>query len=146
MKRIPKLLGRNDKSLESFEVSSDGSLIAFMCNDGHVALVSQKTKRIVSSVKMNGSVRCCSFFGDTYGSAPRGLYSAGGDGIVYSWDLRMNNRCVHRHIDEGSLSATALASTADGSTYALGSSSGVVNVYDAKRQQKATAQLPPKRL
>ena len=131
VKRIPRLLGRKDKSLESFEVSRDGSLAAFMCNDGYIALVSQKTKQMVSSLKMNGSVRCCSFFGTAGAATPQGLYSSGGDGVVYKWDLRMN-RCMHRHKDEGSLGATSLSCTRDGSTYAVGSTSGVVNVYDAK--------------
>jgi U3 small nucleolar RNA-associated protein 18 len=49
---------------------------------------------------------------------------------VYKWDMRMR-RCVHRHVDEGSLGARTLDVSADGKYYALGHESGVVNVYDS---------------
>ena len=48
----------------------------------------------------------------------------------YRWDLRQR-RCLQRFQDEGSLGGTALAVAPTGSLFAVGSTSGVVNVYDA---------------
>lgn len=51
------------------------------------------------------------------------LLLSGGDGIIYTWDLR-TRRCLHQQIDEGCVGATALAISQDGSYLATGASSG----------------------
>lgn len=140
--RIPRIMGREDKSLESCVVSpgdpSDASSVAaFLCGSGTTVLVSSRTKQWVASLKMEGTVRAAAFTrGPTAGAGGAGpldypeLLTTGGNGEVYRWDLR-TMRCLSRHVDEGSTGSTAIAATPDGRSYAVGSAMGVVNTYDA---------------
>lgn len=50
---------------------------------------------------------------------------------MYIWDLN-TRMCVHRAVDEGCLSGSALAVSANGQYVATGSTHGVVNVYETK--------------
>lgn len=47
------------------------------------------------------------------------LYTSGGDGAVYIWDLRQRS-CRARFVDEGSLRGTSLALSPDDSLLAAG--------------------------
>ena len=75
---VPKIQGREDKSLEKFTTSPDGTLIAFIGNDGFIILVEAKTKMWVADLKINGSVRALAF-------TPDGefIIASGSDGEVY---------------------------------------------------------------
>ena len=129
VERVAPLIGRGEKSLESFVCQRQGAvhndpIVAFLGADGHVPLVSLRSKSCVGSVKMNGTCRSASFSGDgNY------LLTAGGDGGTYLWDLRNQNRCVERVVDDGALTVTALANSPSGAHCAMGSDAGVVNVY-----------------
>lgn len=48
----------------------------------------------------------------------------------YLWDARHRKRCVHTFVDDGAISCSALAVSADGRYLACGSDTGVVNLYD----------------
>jgi U3 small nucleolar RNA-associated protein 18 len=142
--RVGRLLGCDDRSLESMVVSpappgAPAACVAFLGNNGAIVLASARTKQRMATLKMNGSVRAAAFTRDPLagpgGGAGAGgeldqLLTVGGHGEVYRWDLR-TMRCVGRHADEGSTGSTALAATPDGRFYAVGAKSGVVNVYDA---------------
>ncbi|ESW20343.1 hypothetical protein PHAVU_006G200700 [Phaseolus vulgaris] len=121
--KIGPLVGREEKSLEDFEVSPDSKLIAFIGNEGYILLVSTKTKQLVGTLKMNGTIRSLAF-------AENGqqLLSGGGDGHVYHWDLRTRT-CMHKGVDEGCLNSTALCTSPSGTHFAAGSDSGIVNIY-----------------
>jgi U3 small nucleolar RNA-associated protein 18 len=121
--RSGPLTGRDEKSLESFEVSPDSKTIAFVGNDGYILLVSSKTKQLVGTLKMNGTLRSLAF-------AENGtqLLSSGGDGKVYHWDIG-TRKCIHVGVDEGSLAVTSLSVSPDSSLFCTGSSSGIVNIY-----------------
>ncbi|KAL3679025.1 hypothetical protein R1sor_021981 [Riccia sorocarpa] len=124
VQRMDPLLGRQERSLENFEVSQDSKQIAFLGEDGYIMLCSLLTKQWVANLKMNGSVRCVSFAED--GTK---LISSGGDGQIYHWDLR-TRRCYHRGTDEGCIKSTSLAVSSDSKLLAAGSGSGVVNLYN----------------
>ncbi|WVZ95504.1 hypothetical protein U9M48_041259 [Paspalum notatum var. saurae] len=106
--KIGPLTGREDKILESFEISPDSRV--------HILLISAKTKQLIGTLKMNGSVR-------SLASADGGnqLLSSGGDGHVYHWDLG-TRKCIHKATDDGSLAGVLLCTSKD-------SSLGIVNVY-----------------
>ena len=74
---------------------------------------------------MDLQVRAAAFSSDS-----QRLYTTGGDGEVYIWDMR-SRRCAVKHRDEGSVGGTAIAASTCGSYYAVGSVSGVVNVYES---------------
>ncbi|KAM6551489.1 hypothetical protein CsatB_001297 [Cannabis sativa] len=122
--KIGPLVGREEKSLEFFEVSPDSSTIAFVGNEGYILLVSSKSKELIGTLKMNGTVRSLAFADDG-----RQLLSSGGDGQVYHWDLRTRT-CLHKAIDEGCLNGTSLCTSPNGSMFAAGSDSGIVNIYN----------------
>ncbi|KAK9278648.1 hypothetical protein L1049_028221 [Liquidambar formosana] len=122
--KIGPLTGREEKSLEFFEVSPDSSTIAFVGNEGYILLVSTKTKELIGTLKMNGTVRSLAF-----ADGGRQLLSSGGDGHVYHWDLR-TRACFHKAVDEGCINGTALSTSPSGSLFAAGSDSGIVNIYN----------------
>lgn len=122
--KVGPLVGREEKSLESFEVSPDSDTIAFLGNEGYILLVSSKTKELIGTLKMNGTVRSVAFTDDG-----RQLLSSGGDGQIYHWDLRTRT-CIHKGVDEGSINGTALCTSPNGSMFASGSDSGIVNIYN----------------
>lgn len=122
--RIGPLVGREEKSLEVFEVSPDSSTIAFVGNEGYILLVSSKTKELIGTLKMNGTARSLAFSEDG-----KQLLSTGGDGQVYHWDLR-TGACFHKAVDEGCINGTALCTSPNGKLFAAGSDSGIVNIYN----------------
>lgn len=122
--KIPKIRGRYEKSLEKFVLSPDGEMIAFMGESGYVNLVSMKTMHWIASVKMNGRAHTAHFSADS-----SKLYTTGREGEMYVWDVA-SRRCLHRFIDDGSLLTTTIGVSNSNDYVALGSSSGVVNIYD----------------
>ncbi|TYJ38302.1 hypothetical protein E1A91_A05G434700v1 [Gossypium mustelinum] len=116
--KIGPLVGREEKSLEVFEISPDSSTIAFLGNE----------------------VRSLAF-------ADNGnqLLSSGGDGEVYHWDLRTRT-CIHKAVDEGCINGTSLCTSPNARMFAAGSDSGIVNVYNrdeflgGKRKQIKTVE------
>ncbi|KAJ1261012.1 hypothetical protein BS78_10G275600 [Paspalum vaginatum] len=121
--KIGPLTGREEKSLESFEISPDSRTIAFVGNEGYILLISAKTKQLIGTLKMNGSVRSLAF-----ADGGNQLLSSGGDGHIYHWDLG-TRKCIHKATDDGSLASVSLCTSQDSSLFATGSTSGIVNVY-----------------
>ena len=79
--QIPWVQGFEGKSLEKFEVSPCGRFLAFLAPNGHIVLVSTKTKQWVGNLKMNGSVNSVSFTPDgdslfSFGGAAFGFWLA----------------------------------------------------------------------
>lgn len=124
---VPQIQGRDDRSLETFTTSPDGSLIAFVGNDGYIILVEAKTKLWVADLKINGSVRALSF-------TPDGdfLLASGSDSEVYRWDLR-SKKCVDRFKNEDGTITSALS--ASSRFLAVGAESGVVNIYNNENER-----------
>ncbi|OVA13046.1 WD40 repeat [Macleaya cordata] len=122
--KIGPLTGREEKSLEVFEVSPDSSTIAFVGNEGYILLVSSRTKELIGTMKMNGTARSLAFADDG-----RQLLSSGGDGHVYHWDLR-TRACFHKAVDEGCINGSSLSTSPNGFLFAAGSGSGIVNIYN----------------
>lgn len=148
--KSPGIQGRSDydKSLENFSISPCGRYIAFLGRDGYISLVSFQSKQWIANLKMSGSVRSVDWSKDgNY------LWSIGGGAEVYQWDVRAA-RCLHRWNDNGGFKSSAIA-VAEGERYlAVGSRSGIVNVYDSSastlpistESDSATRPLPFKTL
>lgn len=122
--KIGPLTGREEKSLEVFEISPDSNTVAFLGNEGYILLVSTKTKELIGTLKMNGTVRSVAFTNNGHQ-----LLSSGGDGQIYHWDLR-TMACLHKGVDEGCINGTSLCTSPRGNLFAAGSDSGIVNVYN----------------
>ena len=125
VEKIPQVLGRREKSWETFASSPDGQTVALLGNDGYVVLLSARSWQVIGEVKINGAVRAVAF-------TPCGGYvvATGSDGDVYRWDVRLldGGRCVSRFKNQdGTFSASLAVSNR---FTAVGAESGVVNVYD----------------
>lgn len=123
---VHTLAKRPERSWNQFVASPDGSRLAFVGSGGRIVLVANKTKQEIGHLRLSGPVTSLSF-------APAGgnehqLYASSQDGTVYLWDTR-RMACVDRHRDEGAVHNTAIAVSAK--HYAVGSDTGVVNVYDS---------------
>jgi hypothetical protein len=62
---------------------------------GRAHIFSQKTKKLLYSLKMNGSCDTTCFSADD-----RYLYTAGDQAEIYQWDLKQR-RCIAKIADEG---------------------------------------------
>jgi U3 small nucleolar RNA-associated protein 18 len=96
--------------------------------------------RWLFDLKMNGSIRTCS-----YSSDGNKMYTSGSDGQVYIWDLR-TRKCLDRHTDEGCVRATSLSVSPSGSMYACGADSGCVNLYKTSLGDHAVVQHKRKKM
>jgi len=123
--KVPRIFGRTETSLDKFTASPDGQWLAFTGKNGYVILVSNRTKQWVADLKMNGKCRDLAFSPDS-----KYLIASGSDADVYTWDIR-SRRCTVKYHDEGGTLTTALAVSSQGSWKytAVGSESGVVNLY-----------------
>jgi U3 small nucleolar RNA-associated protein 18 len=99
-------------------------------------MVCLKTKQLLGTLKMNTDAVSVAF-------TPGFLWSLGVDGVVYQWDLK-ERKCVHRFNDHGCVRATKIQISPDYSTIAIGSSMGVVNVYDTSKVVKSSHPEPEK--
>jgi U3 small nucleolar RNA-associated protein 18 len=75
---VPKIMGREEKSLERFATSPDGRTIAFLGNDGYIIMIDVQSKQWIADLKMNGSVRAVTFTPDC-----EQILASGSDGDVY---------------------------------------------------------------
>lgn len=125
--RAGPLTGRGEKAFEGFAASPapGADVVALLGDRGSLPLFSLRSRTPVGELRHSGTVRAAAF--DPADAAGHTLLTAGGDGVVHEWDLR-TRACVRRTVDEGALGVSALAASAGGSL-AVGSTSGVVNVY-----------------
>ena len=125
-------------SVQKFEVSPAGDIIAFHGRFGNIHIYSDRTRSKIFTLKMNDDITSCSFSSD--GEL---LYSHGTGGEVYVWDIRAQD-CLHRFWDEGCVQGTAISVSRNNRYVATGSSSGIVNIYNRSELLKGTKPTPEK--
>ncbi|TPX75135.1 hypothetical protein CcCBS67573_g03599 [Chytriomyces confervae] len=140
VERINGIRGRDEKSFEHHVSSPCGKFLAFTGRDGYIILVSRISKQWIANLRMNGTVRALDFSKDG-----RWLYSIGGDGEVYQWDLA-TRQCVHKFYDEGAINVNTIAVSPDNSFIATGSSAGIVNVYSSSSALTSERPVPSRTL
>lgn len=77
-------------------------------------------------MKMNSGVVTVVF------DSENNLWSLGLDGTLYLWDMK-TMECIKQFNDQGCIRASALHVSPDGKWIAVGSSSGVVNLYEISK-------------
>ncbi|XP_067948452.1 U3 small nucleolar RNA-associated protein 18 homolog isoform X2 [Watersipora subatra] len=117
--------GLNDQSMSCFELSPCGKYMAFIGVYGYIYILSTKSKELICTLKMNGSVNCITFSSDG-----EHLYSFGDDAVVYVWQMR-SRECVHRFRDEGCLNGTCISIDSLNHHIVCGSEVGIANIYKA---------------
>ncbi|BGO93747.1 hypothetical protein NBRC10512_006627 [Rhodotorula toruloides] len=132
-------LGGSDKAstggsggMERFRFSPGaGDVLAVGGRRGYVHLVDWSSSgvsrggQVIGEVKMNVSVK-----GIAWQRDGRELLTLGEDSEVYVWDVG-TRKCVDRWRDEGGFGSVALETSRDGAWTAVGSTTGIVNLYDA---------------
>lgn len=121
---VHQVRGLKERIVRSFEVSPDGSFLLINGIAGYSHLLSTKTKELIGSMKINGTVSASTFTSDS-----KKIYTYSGDGEVYVWDVN-SRRCLNRFVDEGSLRGLSIATSRNGQYVACGSGCGVVNIYN----------------
>lgn len=131
---IPRIIGREERSLERCVASPDGRTLAFCGNDGYIILFDAANKHWIADLKMNGSVRAITFTPDG-----EQILASGSDGDVYRWDMK-SRQCIERFSNEDGTITSSLA--ASPRHLAVGAESGVVNLYSEHRASKGLAGVP----
>lgn len=130
----------NDKqfSMENFKVNPVNDLIAFRGRFGAIHLFSGRSRSKLFSLQMNDGVKALTW-------SPSGdfLLSSGIGGQVYIWDVKAQE-CIHKFVDDGCITGTALAMAPNNRWLATGSNSGVVNVYKRSEVWSQTRPKPEK--
>ena len=106
------------------------------------------SKEIVSSVKMNASVRDVAFLNarGSGGDDDSVMLTHGDDGYVYVWDFRRTASCLHKFVDDGCINGTSISASPDSRFIACGSAAGILNLYDAEEALRQTTPKPKKTL
>lgn len=109
--------------------TSGNQLLALQCESGFVQLLSARSKEFVGALRMNGTVNDVAW----HPRVATQLFTIGTEGVLYHWDVRggSGGTCLGRANDCGSIDSTALA--VSDQMLAIGSTSGVVNVYDLSK-------------
>ncbi|KAI9460126.1 WD40 repeat-like protein [Lactarius psammicola] len=117
-----------DLSMETCAFNSGGDVLAVAGRRGYVHLVDWRTGggQAVGSVKANTGVRALWWLPNG-----RELMTLGEDAEAYLWDIG-TRRCVHRWKDDGGFGSRVLVGDHSGNYVAIGSKSGIVNVYDSE--------------
>ena len=116
----------NEKNLSNVTVCQDNDFMCFASqNTGEAHVLSQKTKKELFQVKMNGSINCTAF-----GRDGLHLFTAGDQGDIYQWDIRATKKCVQRIADSGNFHTTCIDVSPNGQYIATGSKMGTVNIFD----------------
>jgi U3 small nucleolar RNA-associated protein 18 len=114
-----------DHSMHVCAFNPCGDVLAVAGRHGYVHLVDWRSGagQVVGSVKANAGVRALWWLPNG-----RELMSLGEDAEAYLWDVG-TRRCVHRWKDDGGFASRVLAGDRSGSYVAVGSKSGIINVY-----------------
>ncbi|DAA78937.1 TPA_exp: Uncharacterized protein A8136_2722 [Trichophyton benhamiae CBS 112371] len=150
--KIEKVVGPADrkhelKSMEYFKVSPCGRWIGFegttKKGGGVIIVFDANTMQWVAQVRIDGQGGVADF---AWWSDGEGMCVVGKNGEVSEWNIR-EKRIIARWIDEGAVGTTVLS--LGGQTgrqelggdrwVAIGSSSGIVNIYDRKPWADAAA-------
>ena len=128
---VPKIKGMEENNMKRMIMSPDGKYIVFLGDYGAIHFLSAQSKEWIDTIKMNGSVESAAFNSD--GSK---LFSVGDDGETYIWDVNRRS-AIHQFKDDGCIKGTAIAVSQNNQYVAVGSNSGVVNIYDESCFQSA---------
>lgn len=119
-------IGRNPKVITDF--TAKGKHIACRKEgNSEVLILNNKSYEIESTIKLNEAAKVIRFTNDW------DLITAGENASTYVWDLRKTSICKNKFIDEGTIHITSLDLSVRSRQLAIGSDSGMVNIYELKQ-------------
>jgi len=127
--------------MEKFKLSPDGRFMALCGSGGVVNVLDAKTAQWVDSVKVEGIVADVAWT-----STGKTLFVANTGGEIWEWNA-VERKVETRWNDEGGVGLTTISlGGANDRWCAVGSQSGVVNIYDMKvKPRSGEEQRRPKR-
>lgn len=135
--KVTNLYGHDDNqpNFERFKVSPCGKYIALIGVQGWMNILSATTGQWIAGAKIDDDISDLVWYGD--GS---GVILANKHGDVWEWDVKTRT-FSKRWKDEGGIGITKIAIGGKGDRWlAIGSSNGIVNVYDRKTVQAGGAE------
>ena len=126
LRRIDKLLGRDERSWEYFEYSPNGQHLVFAAPRGMLVVVSVKTKKPIKTLQITGQIAMIRF----NGTGDR-MFVLITNGTVFVYDMR-SFRCIDRIMFGGIVKATCFDLIESLNLIAIGCNSGVTGVYRCK--------------
>jgi len=123
--KVQQIFGQEDKKISSLLVSPDNATLAVLSKQGKVSLLSRRTKQKMGELQMGqGDLRDAAFSKD--GGR---MFTVTSNGLVSEWDVA-SRRVIRLLRDTASFHISKLALSPDDHYLALGSQSGVVQIYD----------------
>ncbi|KAG8721686.1 hypothetical protein FRC08_011095 [Ceratobasidium sp. 394] len=119
-----------DRACDVNAFSPDGRTLAIVGRQGRVRLLDWASVSVVGEIKAAATVRSVWWHADNGASVTGGeMYTLDANAEICAWDTR-TRRCLRRWKDDGGF-GTMIAVEGAGRYTAIGSRSGIVNVYDA---------------
>ncbi|KAJ1926100.1 U3 snoRNP protein [Tieghemiomyces parasiticus] len=125
-----------DGSLELPRLTASGERLAVRGRHTRVGILHAPSRMLTKTLTLNQRAVDLQWSPDG-----QHLLTLDASGKAYVWDVRMY-RCTHTFKDEGGFQATKLAVSADGQYCAIGSRSGIVNVYNFADTMKVANPKP----
>ncbi|KAK6049663.1 hypothetical protein COOONC_12832 [Cooperia oncophora] len=131
--RLPKCVPH--QNVGRFATSKDGSLLAMIARNAQVYVLSSSSMELVKTLSAPTDVTSVQFLP----GSNREIWAMTERGEVIIWNL---NGSQHLFRDEGAVRGTKIRLSGDGNKVACGSSTGIVNVYDAADVRNSTDPKP----
>ncbi|KAJ1310786.1 hypothetical protein OPQ81_009306 [Rhizoctonia solani] len=131
-----------DRACDVNAFSRDGRTLAIAGRQGRVRLLDWASVGVVGEIKASASVK--SIWWSARDDAGPEMYTLDANAEVCAWDVRMR-RCLRRWRDDGGF-GTTIATEGAGRYTAVGSHSGIVNIYDTPSTLGSSAPVPLKTL
>jgi len=128
--------GKRVNSMEYFKLSPCGAYLAVLGAGGQVHILSASTAQWVATAHVDGKAADFAW----YSSGPMGLTIANKAGELFEYNLTARAISA-RWLDEGGVHTSKIALGAGDRFIAVGSNSGVVNIYDRTPITKSTLEL-----
>ena len=134
IQKVTRIYGHAEvqRSMETFRISPDGKFMALVASRGFVNVLNATTYQWVCAAKIEGRVADISWWGDSHG-----LTIGNKAGGVWEFDV-LEEKVVARWQDEGG-HATTVIKNGGNRWIAIGSQSGIVNIYDRTRSFGSTS-------
>merc|ERR1712228_593346 len=124
LQRINKLIGRDERSWEYFEVSPNNLHIVFVGVRGVLIIVSAQTRKPIKTLQISQQIAMIKF--DKNGNF---LYILSQNGMIFVFDMA-TFRCVDKLVFDGIVKATCFDIFYSLNLVAIGCNSGVVSLYN----------------
>ena len=149
--KVSRVIGRSERAYPRIAASPTGEYVVLHGGGGGEGVVlSGRTKQLVGTVRLSSALMTSAVFS---AADPNVLYASGAGGDVFAFDMRMMMRCVQRFSFSGASNTTSLAvapvpalstaATPADRYMAVGSDSGVVDVFTGDEVRKASTSRMP---